>query len=366
MGRWPLLAVVPPAPPLAARPRLCCREVCCNASRAARSNDGTDARRESRDGGRLRSAEDARELGALPRADPGALPRADDAREEARLPPLDERPACRRSTEAAREAAVELATDDAREDGREPPAAPAPPTGGRLRSAEDARDVARLPTFDPGSDGGRDGGRLSAFDPGREGGRRPSRVKPAPASGRPGRPAAARRCITFSSASSWRLCRRARSSSRFARLSSELSRITCARPTRGWERNHHPPTPGASTQWGGRDTGGCTRAAGGGGGGRQLVRGGGAGPEGARRPSRRAAPRPRARPARLPLRLGERAVQLGTLLLALPLELVQLGAQPLDHALVAPVRQQLVAEGRHLPCLLLQLSRQAVALLAQP
>jgi hypothetical protein len=128
-----LLAAAPrPAAAFAAGPLCrCCREVCRSASRAARSSEGS-AGRESRDGGRLRSADDALELGALPRADPALdatrLPAAEEACEacdHARA--LATAASCvregrLRSTEPAREAAVELVTDDAREEDREPPA----------------------------------------------------------------------------------------------------------------------------------------------------------------------------------------------------------------------------------------------------
>lgn len=203
VGRWPLLATVPPPPPaLSASPRRCCREVCRRASRATRSSEGR-AGRCSRNGGRLRSADDARELGALPRADPALLDEtrlspAEDACNNARvLGASAVREARVRSTEPAREAAVELATDDAREDERDPPAVPARAVGGCVRSADDVREDGRLLAFDDG--------RLTAFEPGREGSRGRSRAEPALPSGRPPRTAATRRCTTFSSASSWRL-----------------------------------------------------------------------------------------------------------------------------------------------------------------
>ena len=123
-----LAAAPPPAPALAASPLCrCCREVCSSASRAARSSEGS-AGRESRDGGRLRSADEALELGALPRAEPALdetrLPAAEEACDHARA--LAAAASAVRepryfSTEAAREAAVELVTEDARDEEREPP-----------------------------------------------------------------------------------------------------------------------------------------------------------------------------------------------------------------------------------------------------
>jgi hypothetical protein len=59
-------------------------------------------------------------------------------------------------------------------------------------------------------------------------------------------------------------------------------------------------------------------------------------------------------------------MEVRALLLRVPLELLELGAELLDHARVAAVRQQLLAERRHLVRLLAQLLSQPVALLAQP
>ena len=230
VGRWPLLAAAPPPPAAFAASPLCrcCREVCRSTSRAARSSEGS-AGRASREGGRLRSVDEALELGALPRAEPALdetrLPAAEEACDHARALATAAsavREPRLRSTEPAREAAVELDTDEARDEEREPPAAPARAVVGRVRSADEAREAGRLPAFDagrlPALDAGRlpalDAGRLPALDAGREGSR-----GPAPA-------AAARRCTTLSSASSWRARVRARSSSFLARLSSVLSRIT--------------------------------------------------------------------------------------------------------------------------------------------